>query len=134
VREKKGPAMISSLRALMQQADEAGLKFSSVECEIFLSEAMLQARDAAHARQEIQRALLRAEKLGQQSLAARAHYVLGTIARDSHESAEARDHFRSVVNSLENMRKEQSAENLLQRADLKAMYDDANGWLKTAAN
>jgi tetratricopeptide (TPR) repeat protein/predicted Ser/Thr protein kinase len=134
VREKKGPAMISSLRALMQQADEAGLKFSSVECEIFLAEALVQARDTAHARQEVQRALLRAEKLGQQSLAARAHYVLGTIARDSHDSAEARDHFRSVVNSLETMRKEQSAENLLQRADLKSMYDDAAGWLKTAAN
>ena len=134
VREKKGAAVIPTLRALMQQADDAGLKYSSVECEVFLAEAMLQAHDAAHARQDLDRALLRSDKLGQQPLSARAHYLLGTIARDSKNSSDARDNFRWVVNTLDTMKKDQGAENLLQREDMKRMYEDSAGWLKTAGS
>jgi eukaryotic-like serine/threonine-protein kinase len=134
VREKKKSDVIPTLRALMQQADEAGLKYSAVECSIFLAEAMLQARDATQARQELGRALLRSDKLGQQALSARAHYLLATIARDAKENAEARDHFRWVVNTLDTMKNDLGAENLLQRADMKQMYDDSTNWLKTAGN
>jgi tetratricopeptide (TPR) repeat protein len=134
VREKKGSAVIPNLRALMQQADAGGLKYSAVECSVFMAEAMLQGRDAAHARQELDRALLRSDKLGQQALSAQAHYLLGTIGRDSKDNAEARDHFRWVVNILESMKKDQGAENLLQRADLKQMYEDSANWLKASGN
>ncbi len=134
VPEKRGSSAIPALRTLMQQADEAGLKYSSVECELMLAEAMLQARDATHARQELDRALLRADKLGQQALSAQAHYLLGTIARAGKDSSEARDNFRSMVNALDTMTKEPGAENLLQRSDLKRMYEDASGWLKTAGS
>jgi tetratricopeptide (TPR) repeat protein/predicted Ser/Thr protein kinase len=132
VREKKGST--ATLRTLMQQADDAGLKYSSVECELFLAEAMLQAHDATHARQEIDRALLRSDKLGQQALSAHAHYLLGMIARDSKNNADALDNFRWVVNTLDGMRKDPGAENLLTRDDMKRMYADASGWLKTARN
>ncbi|KAA6460341.1 tetratricopeptide repeat protein [Acidobacteria bacterium AB60] len=132
VREKKGS--IASLRTLMQQADDAGLKYSSVQCELFLAEAMLQARDAAHARQEIDRALLRADKLGQQPLSAHAHYLLGAIARDNKNNTDARDNFRWVVNTLDGMKKDPGAENLLLRDDMKKMYADASAWLNTAGN
>jgi tetratricopeptide (TPR) repeat protein len=134
VREKKGSAVIPSLRALMQQADEGGLKYSAVECSVFMAEAMLQARDAAHAGQELGRALLRSDKLGQQALSAQAHYLLGTIGRDSKDNGEARDHFRWVVNILDTMKKDQGAENLLLRADMKLMYEDAAHWLKASGN
>jgi serine/threonine protein kinase/tetratricopeptide (TPR) repeat protein len=132
VREKKGN--IATLRTLMQQADDAGLKYSSVECELFLAEAMLQAHDATHARQEIDRALLRSDKLGQQALSAHAHYLLGMIARDSKNNADTLDNFRWVVNTLDGMKKDPGAENLLTRDDMKRMYADASGWLKTAGN
>ena len=134
VREKKGPSAISTLRSLMQQADEGGLKYSSVECSVFLAEAMLEGRDAAHARQELGRALLLSDKLGQQALSARAHYLLGTIARDAKENSEARDHFRWVINTLDTMKKDQGAENLLERADMKEMYEDSANWLKAAGS
>ncbi len=134
MREKKGSAVIPNLRALMQQADEGGLKYSAVECSVFMAEAMLQARDAAHAREELGRALLRSDKLGQQALSAQAHYLLGSIGRETKDNAEARDQFRWVVNTLDTMKKDQGAENLLQRADLKQMYEDAANWLKTAGN
>ncbi|HEY1897336.1 MAG TPA: tetratricopeptide repeat protein, partial [Terracidiphilus sp.] len=132
VREKKGSAVVPNLRALMQQADEGGLKYSAVECSVFMAEAMLGARDASHARQELDRALLRSDKLGQQALSAQAHYLLGAIGRDGKDTGEARDHFRWVVNILDTMKKDQGAESLLQRADLKQMYEDAANWLKAA--
>ncbi len=134
VREKKGAAPIAALHALMQQADAAGLKYSSVECEVFMAEAMLAAHDATHARQELDRALLRSDKLGQQALSAQAHYLLGSIARDSKASADARDNFRWVVNTLDTMKKDQGAEKLLQRADMKHIYEDSANWLKQAGN
>ena len=134
VREKKGPSVIANLRTLMQQADEAGLKYSAVECQLFLAEAMLQAHDAAHARQELDRSLLRADKQGQQALSARAHYLLGTVARQSNDKTGARDHFHSAISMLDTMKKDQGAENLFQRDDLKAMYDDAGNWLKSSGN
>ena len=56
-----------------------------------MAEAMMQSHDNAHARQELERALLLADKLGMQPLSARAHYLLATIARDSGNSNEAQD-------------------------------------------
>ena len=130
VREKRGN--VAALRTLMQQADDAGLKYSSVECELFLAEALLQAHDAVHARQEVDRALLRSDKLGQQALSAHAHYLLGTMARDTKNSSDARDNFRWVVNTLDGMKKDPGAENLLSRDDIKRMYADASGFLKAS--
>jgi len=134
VREKTGSAVIANLRALMEQADEGGLKYSAVECSVFMAEAMLQARDAAHAREELGRALVRSDKLGQQALSAQAHYLLGIIGRDTKDNAEARDQFRWVVSILDTMKKDQGAENLLQRADLKQMYEESANWLKASGN
>ena len=75
--------------------------------------------------QELERALLRSDKLGQQALSARAHYLLATIARDSGNSADAKDNYQWVVRTLDTMKKEAGAEKLLQRPDLKAMYEES---------
>ncbi|HKM47012.1 MAG TPA: tetratricopeptide repeat protein [Terriglobales bacterium] len=129
VREKNGRQVIPNLRALIQQADDLSLKYSSVECSIFMAEAMMQSHDNTHAHQELQRALLLADKLGQQPLSAHAHYLLATIARESNDNIEAQDHYRAVVHTLDTMKKDAGAEKLLQRSDLKLMYDDSTHWL-----
>jgi Tfp pilus assembly protein PilF len=90
-----------------------------------MADAMMQIHDSAHARQELERALLRSDKLGQQALSARAHYLLATIARDSGNNAEAKDNYQWVVRTLDTMKKEAGAEKLLQRSDLKAMYEES---------
>ncbi len=130
VREKNERAAIPDLRKLIQQADDLSLKYSSVECSIFLGEAMMQGHDYAHARQELQRALLLADKLGQQPLSAHAHYLLATIARESGDNADAQDNFRAVISTLDTMKKDAGAEKLLQRSDLKLMYEDSAHWLQ----
>ncbi len=125
VQEKRTQEALSSLRRLIQQADDLGLKYISIESSISLAEALVQSRDKSHAKQELDRALLLSDKLGMQPLSARAHYLLATLERDSGNSSEAQNHYREVVRLLDAMAKDPGAEKLLQRPDLKAMYDAA---------
>jgi Tfp pilus assembly protein PilF len=99
-----------------------------------MAEAMMQNHDSAHARPELERALLRSDKLGQQALSARAHYLLATIARESGNSADAKDNYQWVVRTLDTMKKEAGAERLLQRSDLKLMYDESARGAQTVKN
>jgi eukaryotic-like serine/threonine-protein kinase len=134
VRQKKGRQAVPEFRKLIQQADDLSLKYSAVEAAVFLGEAMMQSRDYTHARQELQRALLLADKFGQQPLSADAHYLLAMIARDSGSSADAQDHYRAVISTLDAIKKEAGAGKLLQRADVKLMYDESSRWLQPGRN
>ena len=125
VRDKHSAEAISSLRQLVQQADDLGLKYISVECSVFMAYAMMQNRDVSHARQELERSLLLSEKLGMQPLSARSHYLLATIERDSGNRSDALDHYREVLRLLDAMKKDPGAEKLLQRSDFKVIYDEA---------
>ena len=132
VQEKHLQGVVSSLRQLVPQADELGLKYISVECSILIAEAMMQNRDRSPARQELERALLLSDKLGMQPLSARAHYLLAVIARDSGNSSDAQDHYREALRLLDAMKKDPGAEKLLQRSDFKAIYDESAGGIQSA--
>jgi len=134
VQEKRSQAAISSLRSLTQQADDLGLKYTAVESSIFMAEAMMQSHDYAHARQELQRALLLSDKLGMQPLSARAHYLSATIDQNSGNSSDAQDHYREAIRLLDTMTMDSGAEKLLQRADFKAIYDDSTRATQTPKN
>jgi tetratricopeptide (TPR) repeat protein len=132
VQEKRSQAAISSVRSLIQQAEELGLKYTSVESSIFMAEAMMQRRDGARARQELERALLLSDKLGMQPLSARAHYLLAVIEQNSGDSNDAQDNYREAIRLLDAMTMDSGAEKLLQRADFKAIYDDSTRATQTA--
>ncbi len=125
VQETHTPGSISGLRKLIQQANDLGLKYTSVECSIFMAEAMMRNHDSSHAREELERALLLSDKLGQQPLSARAHYLLAMIARDSGNSIDALNHYREALRLLDAMKKDPGAEKLLKRSDFKAIYDES---------
>ncbi len=72
--------------------------------------------------------MLLSDKLGQQALSAHARYLLATIARESNDNANAQDNYRAVVRMLDTMKKEPGAEKLLQRSDLKLMYEESTRW------
>jgi eukaryotic-like serine/threonine-protein kinase len=131
IQEKSAPETISSLRQMIQQADEIGLKYTSVECSIFVAEAMMQNRDYSHAQQELQNTLLLSDQLGTQPLSARAHYLLGKMEQVSGNSNDARDNYREALGLLDTMKKDPGAEKLLQRADFKAIYDESTSGAKT---
>ena len=69
--------------------------------------------------------MLRSDKLGMQPLSARAHYLLAVIAQSSGNTSDAQDNYREALRLLDAMKKDPGAENLLQRADFKAIYDAA---------
>ena len=52
------------------------------------------------------------------------------IAQSSGNSSEAQDNFREALRLLDTMKKDPGAENLMQRADLKAMYDAATAGMQ----
>ena len=126
VQEKRAQEAIPSLRSLIQQANDTGLKYVSVECSIFLAEGLMQNRDYVHARQEAERALQLSDQLGMPPLSTRAHYLLAVLAQSSGNSSDARDHYREARRLLDAMKKDPGAEKVLDRADFKAIYEASN--------
>ncbi len=123
----EGPAQqdITTFRQLVQQAEELGVPNISVECSLYMAEVMIRSRDNAHAQQELERALLRADKIGLKPLSAKAHFLLGTTLRAAGNQAEAQQQYRSTLQLLDGMRQESGADKILQRSDFKAMYEEA---------
>jgi serine/threonine protein kinase/tetratricopeptide (TPR) repeat protein len=117
---------ISDLRSVVGQAEEQGFAYVAVECSIYMAAAMIRTHDDSHARQELERALVRADKLGLKPLSAKAHYLLATSQRASGNQVEAQDHYRSAIQLLNAMRMEAGSEKILQRSDFKSIYDEAN--------
>jgi Tfp pilus assembly protein PilF len=128
-----GPAALKNLHPLVEQAESLGLKYIAVGCSIAMAEAMAQSHDLTHARQELGRALLLSDKWGAKPLSVRAHFVLATIARESGNTSEAQENYRSTLQLLDGMRKESGADKILQRSDFKSMYDEATRSSQAAA-
>jgi eukaryotic-like serine/threonine-protein kinase len=130
----RAAAAIASLRSSAKQAEDQGFSYMAVECSVYMADAMMRNHDGLHARQELERALLQADKLGLKPLSAKAHYLLATALRASGNGVEAQQDYRDCVQLLDAMRKEAGAEKILQRSDLKAIYDDASRRAQTATN
>jgi cytochrome c-type biogenesis protein CcmH/NrfG len=96
-----------------------------------MAEAMMQAKDYFHARQELDRALSQSDKLGLKPLTVRAHYLLATTLRQSGNGAEAQDHYRQVLRLLDTIRKEPGSEKLMERSDVSTMFSDSTRVLQT---
>jgi eukaryotic-like serine/threonine-protein kinase len=117
---------ISDLRSLAQQADSQGRKYISVACSVLLAETMISNKNYPHARQELQRGLARSEKLGLRLESARIHYLLGSSLRLSGSTGEAATQYREARTLLDEIRKEQGAEHVIDRYDLKPIYTDTS--------
>ena len=113
---------VSDLRALAQQADAGGRKYIAVASSALLAQALIANRDYSGARQELQRALGKSEKLGLRLESARIHYLLGEAVRGSGDAAGAKSQFAQAGALLAEIGKEQGAEHLAERYDLKPIY------------
>jgi eukaryotic-like serine/threonine-protein kinase len=119
-------ATISDLRGLMQRADSQGNKYISVASSVLLADAMIKDKDYSHARQELQRSLARSEKLGLRLESVRIHYLLGTTFRLSGSGTEATVQYREAGSQLDEIRKEQGAEHVIERYDIKPIYAETS--------
>jgi tetratricopeptide (TPR) repeat protein len=83
-----------------------------VRCSIYLAEALLATKRLIDAQQELDRALIRAEKLGLKVELARAHYLMGQALDQSRETDQAITHYRESMGILESISKEDGASHL----------------------
>lgn len=134
IAEGRAPAAISELRAAIQQADALHSKYYGLRASVDLAQAMIKSKDFAHAQQELNRDLNTSEKLGTRLETAIIHFQLGNLLKQEGDASGAASHFRQAVALLDDIRKEQGAEHILERADLKVMYSEATQGAQPAKN
>lgn len=119
---------ITALKALTERADVLGLKSYSVECSVYLTEAMINAKDYVRAREQLEHDLGKSEKLGVRMQTARIHHLLGTALRLGGNPPEAAPHYATALRLLGEMQKEPGVEHITDRADVHAIYTDSVRW------
>ena len=125
VAEGRSAAAVGPLRELTSEADRKGMKYLQLVSSVDLANALISGKDYAAARQELDRALNTSEKLGTREQTARIHYLLGSLASKTGDTAGVTAQYKQATALFDEMRKEQGAEHALERADLKAMYSQA---------
>jgi tetratricopeptide (TPR) repeat protein len=118
-------ATVAGLSALAQQADSLGKKYISVVSTTLMAQAFIENKEYAHAKQELQRNLSRAEKLGLRLQNAKIHFLLGRALRLGGTSSEATAQYREALRLLDDIRKEPGAEHIIERFDQKSVYEEA---------
>ena len=76
-------------------------------------------KDYTHARQELQRNLSKAEKLGLRLQNAKIHFLMGRALRLGGTTSEAPPQYREALRLLDEIRKEPGAEHIIERFDQK---------------
>ena len=125
VLQGRGNAAVPILQKLVEETDTMGLKALSVQASIYLAQAQLAAKKLQPAEQELDRALNRADKLGLVIEQAQAHYLLGQLATVTGKEKQFSFQYRDTVKLLESVSKDPGVGHLLDRADLKGIYQDA---------
>ena len=114
-------ALAARLAKLSQDADAIGLPSMAVECTVAQAGVLLKLGDRAGSRREADRALARAETLGFRVLAAKAHYLRAEALRSAGD-ADAKREYGLAVRLLNDLSREDGNTDVLERADLSAMY------------
>jgi serine/threonine protein kinase/tetratricopeptide (TPR) repeat protein len=120
-----GQSAAAALKKLKQDAESTGLKAQAVDASVYLGEALLAAGQTAAAQQELDNAVAHADKLGLRIQQAQAQYWLGKSLDRSGDTKDAVSHYREAAKILESLSKQDGAGRVLERADLKNVYQDA---------
>ena len=128
IAQGQSQAAIGTLRQLASQASTLGLRYLNLQCTLNMAQAMVNAKDFAHARPILDQLLGQSEKLTLRMDRARIQYLLGTSSRLAGNASEAAGHYREAVRLLDEIKQEAGAQDLLQRVDLKSMYDESARW------
>lgn len=128
VAEGSSREAIKTLKELASQADTLGLKYFSLECSLYLAQAQIDSKDYSSAKQQLRAALDKSDKLGARVLLAKSHFLMANALRLTGDSSEAGGHYREAVRLLNAIRSEPGAEKVLDRADLKPIYQESTRW------
>lgn len=125
VKQGRSQAALNTLRGLAREADTLGLKYLSAECSIYLGEALLKAKEYSGARRELESALRRSENMGLRALLAQSHFLLSKALPYTGDRAGARRHQQEASKLAEEMHNEARSDGLLQREDLRPIYEES---------
>lgn len=125
---------IKVLRGLAAEADTSGLKYFSLECSVYLAKALISVKDYSLAKQELAGTLDKSDKLGARMLLIKSHFLLADVFRLTGNSPEASSHYREAVRLLDEISKEPGADKVIERTDLKPIYQESTRWLQAANN
>ncbi len=124
-------AAAATLAQIGRQAQMAGLAYLSVYCALQQADALLRSGDYQQARLLAEDTLARAETQGLRELRARSEYVLAAAMRLG-GNAQARRHYTTALQLLEEMAREDGGQKLLERADVKTIHAECVRWSKTS--
>ena len=125
IAEGRASSVISDLRTVAKEADSLQLRYLAIRTSVTLGEALLKTKDYSNAQQELQSALSRSERLGLRFETARIHYFLGEALSHGGSASQAATHYQQARSLLDSIKQEPQAEHLLDRADLRDMYNQA---------
>jgi len=114
-----------ALKQIMQGANSVDLKAVAVRASIFYAEALLATNHAEAARQQLEEAIGQADRLGMRVELGRAQYLMGNAVTASGRTKDAALHYQEAARILQSLSKQPGAERILERSDLKGMYNDA---------
>lgn len=125
VKQGGAQSVVNTLQGLSDAADGLGLKYVSVQCSLYLGEALIQTKNYAKAQQVLQGALNRSDKLGLKSLLAQSHYLLGRDLQLSGKASDAASHFAEARRILDDIKKESGSDTVAKRNDLAPIEAEA---------
>jgi tetratricopeptide (TPR) repeat protein len=117
-------AALHDLRPVSEQAATMGLQYLSLQSSVCMAEALVNTKDYARAREQLEKILGTSERLGTRVLTAKINYLIANSLRATGNS-EAGVRYSQVLSSLDEIKKETGSEHLLERADLRNIYDDS---------
>jgi tetratricopeptide (TPR) repeat protein len=120
LRQGRFSVAITALRELLRESDARGLKYLSAQCSLYLGDALLGANDP-RARQELESAVLKSNRLGAQVVLLESHYLLAKALRSAGQPEEAARHDAEASRILGEVRKESGTDSVVRRSDLSAI-------------
>ena len=123
IAEGRSASAAGDLRAISVEAERRGLKYLAVVSSVDLAAALVNTKDYGRAREVLDQALNTSEKLGIRLQTALIHFELGNLQKQKGDATGAGAEYRQASGILDEIKKEQGAEKVLQRADLKTVYE-----------
>ena len=120
---------LGMLRPLMNSNDTTNT-YLSLQLAIAQAQAEVETGDYVKAERDLGQSLMRSEKGGTRLDSARINYLLGTSLRlrGNAEKGRSSYYYGETLRLLDAIRADPGAENVLHRADLKTIQDDAKQW------
>ena len=120
---------LAMLRPLLK-ADSTVSSYLTLRTAMVYAQAEVAIGDYPHAQHDLEQALSTADKAGMHLDTAHIYYWLGESARlsGSADHTQTAYYYRETVRLLDIIKSDPGAEKVLTRADLKAIYDNANRW------